>query len=105
MQVRVENLYFLLCYAWELFEERDLVDVATDEVRTAEELFARVLVNATRRLLRQRLDRGYREEVDDLRRDVVGAAGLAQGVYPLDQLAGELGQRARAGRALARSGS
>lgn len=35
----------------------------------------------------------------------VVSAGLAQGVYPLDQLAGELGQRARAGRALARAGS
>lgn len=35
----------------------------------------------------------------------VVSAGLAQGVYPLDQLASELGQRARAGRALARAGS
>lgn len=68
MQVRVENLYFLLCYVWGHFEERDLVEIAADEARTAEELFARVLVTASRRLLRQRLDRGYREDVDDLRR-------------------------------------
>jgi 5-methylcytosine-specific restriction enzyme subunit McrC len=68
LQVRVENVYFLLCYAWGHFEERDLVEIAADTVRTAEELFARVLVTASRRLLRQRLDRGYREEVDDLRR-------------------------------------
>ncbi|MDI1434935.1 5-methylcytosine restriction system specificity protein McrC [Polyangium sorediatum] len=68
MQVRVENLYFLLCYAWGHFEERDLVEVAADDTHTAEELFARVLVTASRRLLRQRLDRGYREDVDDLRR-------------------------------------
>mgnify|MGYP001611014188 CR=1 FL=1 len=68
MQVRVENLYFLLCYAWGHFEERDLVEIAADDARTAAELFARVLVTASRRLLRQRLDRGYREDVDDLRR-------------------------------------
>jgi len=68
LQVRIENLYFLLCYAWGHFEERDLVEIAADEARTAEELFARVLVTASRRLLRQRLDRGYREDVDDLRR-------------------------------------
>jgi two-component system, chemotaxis family, protein-glutamate methylesterase/glutaminase len=35
----------------------------------------------------------------------VVTAGLANGVYPLDQMAGELAQRARVGRALARSGS
>lgn len=68
MQVRVENLYFLLCYAWGHFEERDLVEIAADKARTAEELLARVLLTASRRLLRQRLDRGYREDIDDLRR-------------------------------------
>ncbi|MBL8718209.1 MAG: hypothetical protein JNL79_19670 [Myxococcales bacterium] len=68
MQLRVENLYYLLCYAWGCLDEHDLVDVAAQEVRTAEELFARVLHAASRRLLRQRLDRGYREETDDLRR-------------------------------------
>lgn len=35
----------------------------------------------------------------------VVAAGLAHGVYPLQQLASELGQRVRTGRALARAGS
>lgn len=35
----------------------------------------------------------------------VVAAGLAHGVHSLDQLAGELGQRARSGRSLARAGS
>jgi 5-methylcytosine-specific restriction enzyme subunit McrC len=68
VQVRVENLYYLLSYACGHFEERDLVDIEADGVHSAEELFARVLLTATRRLLRQRLDRGYREEVDDLRR-------------------------------------
>lgn len=68
MQVRVENLYFLLAYAWGHFEERDLVEISATNARTAEELFARVLLTAVRRLLRQRLDRGYREDVDELRR-------------------------------------
>jgi 5-methylcytosine-specific restriction enzyme subunit McrC len=68
VQVRVENLYFLLCYAWGHFEERDLADITADERLTPEGLFARLLVSASRRLLRQRLDRGYRADVDDLRR-------------------------------------
>lgn len=68
MQVRAQNLYYLLSYAWGHFEERDLVEIAANEARTAEELFARVLVAAAQRLLRQRLDRGYREETDELKR-------------------------------------
>lgn len=68
MQVRVENLYYLLSYARGHFEERDLVEIAAEEARPAEELLARVLLTASRRLLRQRLDRGYREHVDELRR-------------------------------------
>lgn len=68
MQVRVENLYFLLSYAWGHFEERDMAEIAAETGRSAEELLARVLLTAVRRLLRQRLDRGYREDIDELRR-------------------------------------
>jgi 5-methylcytosine-specific restriction enzyme subunit McrC len=68
VQVRVENLYFLLSYAWGHFEERDLGEIAAEDTKTAQDLFARVLVTTANRLLRQRLDRGYREDVDELRR-------------------------------------
>lgn len=68
MQVKVQNLYFLLCYAWGLLDERANVEVGAAEARSAEELFARVLIAAVRRLLSQHLDRGYRELVDELRR-------------------------------------
>ncbi|HRI68556.1 MAG TPA: hypothetical protein PK156_30215 [Polyangium sp.] len=84
MQVHAENLYFLLSYAWGHFEERDLVEIAAIEARTAEELFARVLVTAVRRLLHQRLDRGYREETDELRRPrgkILVARTMARGAH------------------------
>lgn len=68
MQIRPENLYYLLSYAWEALAESDLSEVAADDTHRAEDLLARVLVTACRRILRQHLDRGYREEVDDLRR-------------------------------------
>ncbi|MCC6159004.1 MAG: hypothetical protein IT350_13225 [Deltaproteobacteria bacterium] len=68
MQVRPENIYFLLSYAWQRLDESDRARVCAEEVRNAEELFARVLCRAAHRLLRQRLDRGYVETTDDLRR-------------------------------------
>lgn len=67
MQVQVRNLYYLLSYAWGHFAEDVLAEVSAETIRTAEQLFARVLIGACRKLLRQRLDRGYRQEVDDLR--------------------------------------
>ncbi len=59
-QIPIANIYYLLCYAWDVLEEKDsLADV--DALHSTEllDLFARVLVNGTRRLLRRGLDRGY----------------------------------------------
>ncbi len=67
MQVRVENLYYLLSYAWRLFEEEDLANIAAPDARDAQHLLARVLINATRALMRRGLDRGYQEHSDELR--------------------------------------
>lgn len=83
MQVKVENLYYLLSYAWGSFEPRDLVEIAAEDGRSAEDTFARVLITEARRLLRQRLDRGYVEERDQLRRPrgrIHVAASVARGL-------------------------
>jgi len=68
VQVRVENLYYLLCYAWRCLDARDIVAVDASAGPSPEALFARVLNVALRRLIRDGLDRGYQEESDDLRR-------------------------------------
>lgn len=64
VQVRIENLYYLLCYAWNHLEARDLVAVDSVVGSSPEALFARVLSAAARTLLRQRLDRGYVDMVE-----------------------------------------
>lgn len=64
-EIPVANIYFLLCYAWDVLEEKDtLAEVGALASTDLLDLFARVLVNGTRRLLRRGLDRGYlpREE-------------------------------------------
>ncbi len=65
MEIPIANIYYLLCYAWDVLEEKEtLNDVDALESTELLDLFARVLVNGTRRLLRRGLDRGYlpREE-------------------------------------------
>lgn len=59
MQIPIENVYFLLCYAWDKLEEKDIVDVDPIESTTLVDLFARVLISGTNQLVRRGFDRGY----------------------------------------------
>jgi 5-methylcytosine-specific restriction enzyme subunit McrC len=65
--IPIANIYYLLCYAWDVLEEKDtLADVNTLESTDLIDLLARVLVNGTRRLLRRGLDRGYLPHEDEI---------------------------------------
>jgi 5-methylcytosine-specific restriction enzyme subunit McrC len=60
LEIPIANIYYLLCYAWDALEENEtLADVDNSESPELVELFARVLVSGTRRMLRRGLDRGY----------------------------------------------
>ena len=66
-EIPIANIYYLLCYAWDVLEEKDtLADVDALESTDLLNLFARVLVNGTRRLLRRGLDRGYLPQGDEI---------------------------------------
>lgn len=66
-QIPIANIYYLLCYAWNALEEKEtLAEVATAECPELVDLFARVLVNGTRRLIRRGLDRGYLPRQDQI---------------------------------------
>lgn len=64
MQIPIQNIYYLLCYAWNKLEESEIVNVS--EIDSAEliDLFAKVLSNSCSRLLKQGLDRYYIEHED-----------------------------------------
>jgi 5-methylcytosine-specific restriction enzyme subunit McrC len=59
VNIPIENIYYLLCYAWDCLEEKDVVDVRALDSTSLADLFARVLTNGIRHLLRRGLDRGY----------------------------------------------
>src|SRR5262245_59189081 len=67
MKIPVQNIYYLLCYAWNTLDEGRLVDVSHETARSLPELFARVLETGMASLLRRGLDRGYVEEAEDTR--------------------------------------
>ena len=59
MNIPIQNIYYLLCYAWDKLEEKDVVAVEAIETTTLADLFARVLINGTNHLLKRGFDRGY----------------------------------------------
>ena len=70
MKIPPENLYCVLCYAW---QRLDRLKMVPDDVRTAalilpQDLVARLLLDSFSLVLRRGLDRGYRERVEDTRR-------------------------------------
>ena len=68
MRVPVENIYYLLCYAWDLIEEGRLVDVGTEKFNERPvNLFAKVLNDGVARLISRGLNRDYLAVHGDVR--------------------------------------
>jgi len=61
MNIPILNIYYLLCYAWNKLEEKEAVDVRAIDSTELLDLFAKVLITGTTKLLKQGLDRYYVE--------------------------------------------
>jgi 5-methylcytosine-specific restriction enzyme subunit McrC len=59
--IPIQNLYYLFLYAWDRFPEGQAIEVAATDSPDLVDLFAKVLLSSTRRLLRRGLDRHYLE--------------------------------------------
>lgn len=68
MRVRIENLYYLLCYAWDRLEAQHFVDRDALAADRPADLFAKVLMDGLRHLIRRGIDRGYVAFEEDTRR-------------------------------------
>lgn len=66
-KIPIQNIYYLLCYAWNKLEERDTVNVGVIDTTSLLDLFAKVLVNGLNHLLKRGLDRGYVTWADESR--------------------------------------
>lgn len=83
--VPVENIYFLLCYAWDRLEERNIVNVETEGVTRFADLFARVLLNGVAHVLKRGLDRSYHvreERIPGVRGKLLLSGTLKQNLVP-----------------------
>jgi 5-methylcytosine-specific restriction enzyme subunit McrC len=59
--IPVENIYYLLCYAWNVLPERGIINVGTEQSPSLLNLFASILTTHTARQLKRGLPKRYRE--------------------------------------------
>ena len=57
--IPIQNIFYLLCYAWDQLAEGAEIEIAAEDCHSLDELFARVLTSGTRKLLQRGLDRDY----------------------------------------------
>ena len=88
-KIPIENLYYLLCYAWGVSDQLDKVKVDDEKCHSLENLLSMVLLNACDRLLRQGLLRAYRFEEQEVE-GVRGKLNLAETLKSGKQLSAEL---------------
>lgn len=65
MKIPIKNLFYLLCYAWNVLEAAEEVEVGETTAPDLENLMAEVLASNVRRLLRRGLERDYLEVRED----------------------------------------
>lgn len=53
MEIPVENVYYLLCYAWDKLAEKDVVNIDPTKSTDLVNLFARVLASGIDHLLKK----------------------------------------------------
>lgn len=80
MKIPIDNLYYILLYAWDRLDEGAIVKVSgEDPAADVANLFARVLSSAVARIIKRGLDRGYRRQ-EEAMRGVRGRIELADTV-------------------------
>lgn len=80
-EIPIQNLYYLLSYAWNHLAENEEVSIATKDCHSLTELLARILAKGTQRLIKRGLERDYlnhREEtaIPRGRMDMTASFGL-----------------------------
>ncbi len=63
--IPIQNIYYLLCYAWGRLDEGELKAVQNVDCETLQDLFAKVLINGTKRLVKRGLNRNYQAKVEE----------------------------------------
>jgi len=59
LEIPIQNIYYLLCYAWDKLDEKEVVNVEAEDFKDIYDLFGKVLSNGCSYLLKKGFDRNY----------------------------------------------
>ncbi len=62
MQIPIENIYYLLCYAWNKLDEKERIEVDLAGSKNVLDLLAKVLISGTKLLLKRGIEKDYVED-------------------------------------------
>ncbi len=65
-KIPIQNLYYLLCYVWDVPDQRNKVKVDGEKCHSLENLLAIILLNICEHLLRRGLAQSYRGELQEV---------------------------------------
>lgn len=65
-KIPIQNLYYLLCYVWDVPDQRNKVKVDGEKCHSLENLLAVILLNICGHLLRRGLTQSYRVELQEV---------------------------------------
>ena len=65
MEIPIQNIYYMLCYAWNQLDEGEHVRVRPVDRLKLVDLFAKVLINGVNYLRKRGMDRGYVDFAED----------------------------------------
>lgn len=66
MAIPIENIYYLLSYAWDKLDEKERVNVSIDDKTELLDLFAKILINVTKILHKKGIDKSYIDHTEEL---------------------------------------
>ena len=58
--IPIQNIYYLLCYAWNTLDEKERVSVEVEDNTELVDLFAKVLINSSTILLKRGFEKNYK---------------------------------------------
>jgi 5-methylcytosine-specific restriction enzyme subunit McrC len=65
VKIPIKNLFYLLCYAWDVLDPGEVAEVGSLEAPDLENLMASVIARPAERLIRRGLERDYQENRED----------------------------------------
>lgn len=83
-RIPIQNMYYILCYAWGMGDMRGKVNVGIEECSSLSDLLVHVLLNATENVLKRGMTQGYSvygDEIDGIKGKVNIGESLKLGHY------------------------